>query len=686
MEPRTDTELIVAFASSADEPAFDELVRRHQQMVFQTCLRMLGNVQEAQDAAQATLIVLMKKAGTLKREGSLGGWLHAVARRIALDALRQRNCQAKSQEAAAWQMEACTAEPADVEAVLGFLDEELGRLSHLQKQAVVLRYLEGHSEKEAAQMAGCPVGTIGRRASDGIARLRLARRGVTLGVSTLAGVLAVEASATISETILPSLLTAVKSVATTRATTTLVPAKAMMLAKGAMKAMFIAKVKMAAVVGLAIMGAAVGWFVTQSVSEKGVSEPLMPRKAVLVCLRDCDLSDARHALARRGVHVFILGGNRMVYSPMMVPAALRCRRMPARDYVEAIAADLGRRTVWLREGTVAILEQDVAANEMEDLKKGLASRDIDARRRAVERAGRTYTVEALRLLMAAASDREPTVAQEARDGLEHLGWGAALTLDERAWPLFEAQAADPFASWSSPEEVAMTGDPRSLAILRQAMQDRARRDECIRALGLVAGTEARRELETLLRDGDVDTRLCAILAMLNAGCETVIPALEKELREASPYVRQQLSGSIAWHPLGRDKLSSEPVKSYLRRTMRQTTDGRLRIMAGSSLCATGNREGLAFVTSIARTCLDYPQETLQCLALALVDNGSPEALLLLKETFLGATTSARNLRGRMLLPGSRMAPLPPRIFRGSYLRSGSSCPRVGELCVISDRR
>ncbi len=240
METRTDTHLIVAFASSADETAFAELVRRHQQMVFRTCLRMLGNVQEAQDATQATLIVLMKKAGTLQREGSLGGWLHAVARRIALDAIRQRRNQAKSLEAAAWQMEACTAEPADVEGVLGFLDEELGRLSNLQKQAVVLRYLEGHSEKEAAQMAGCPVGTIGRRASDGLARLRLrlARRGIALGATALAGALASEASAAIPETILPSILAtlrlcsgqAVKTAAATTAAGTGASSTAAMLA------------------------------------------------------------------------------------------------------------------------------------------------------------------------------------------------------------------------------------------------------------------------------------------------------------------------------------------------------------------------------------------------------------------------------------------------------------------------
>ena len=258
METKPDTELIVAFASSADEAAFSALVHRHQQMVFRTCLRMLGNVQEAEDAVQATFIVLMNKAGTLKREGTLGGWLHAVARRIALEAIRQRRSQARSREAAACQTEDSAVRPADVEAVMRFIDEELDRLSKLQRQAVVLRHLEGHSEKEAAQLAGCPVGTLGRRASDGIGKLRqrLALRGVALSSAALAGVLTSEASAAVPETLLPSILTAVQSTATTGVATTTVSTKAMLLAKGALKIMFWNQVKVAALVvaGVAVVG------------------------------------------------------------------------------------------------------------------------------------------------------------------------------------------------------------------------------------------------------------------------------------------------------------------------------------------------------------------------------------------------------------------------------------------------
>lgn len=251
MDTRTDSELVGLYADATDGSAFEELVRRHRQMVYRTCIRMLGNPQEAEDAAQATFVVLVKKAGILRWEGNLGGWLHRVARNVALEALRLRADIARRQEESAMWQESLTStqdETVDKEHALSQLDAELNKLSSVLKEAVILRYLEGHSERDAAELAGCPVGTMKWRLSEGIARLRtrLARRDVALSVSALAGVLEAESQATIPETLLSSIMTAAKMSATGVAAGAGTGGTTMMLAKGAMKAMFWAKVKMAA--------------------------------------------------------------------------------------------------------------------------------------------------------------------------------------------------------------------------------------------------------------------------------------------------------------------------------------------------------------------------------------------------------------------------------------------------------
>jgi RNA polymerase sigma factor (sigma-70 family) len=255
MNTRTDSDLMAAYADACDENAFTELVARHQRMVYRVCLRMLRHHQEAEDATQAVFLVLLNKASRLTRKGELTGWLYGVARNVCLEALRKR---ARRQEEA---MLDETEEPAVEEyrpaheEVMPFLDEELAGLSGVLRQAVVLRYLQGYSQAEAARQADCSEVTLSVRASRGIERLRqrLAKRGVALGGVALVGLLTSEASAAIPETLLPSILATVKTAVATTATATGATSTAAMLAKGAMKAMFIAKVKMVAAVAAAVI-------------------------------------------------------------------------------------------------------------------------------------------------------------------------------------------------------------------------------------------------------------------------------------------------------------------------------------------------------------------------------------------------------------------------------------------------
>jgi RNA polymerase sigma factor (sigma-70 family) len=289
MQIKTDRELLESYATDSNDAAFAELVVRYSPMVHRACLRVLGNASDAEDATQAAFLVLARKAGSLRQEGRLNGWLHRVARQVALQALRVRADRERRQEQLVVSQERMTADAseADTEAVFKAVDAELDGLSAILREAVVLRYLRGLSEQEAAAQAGCPVSAMKWRTSDGIAKLRqrLSKRGVALGGVALAGLLTSEASAAIPETLLPSILATVKTALATTATA--LPGVALgaktgtstaaMLAKGAMKAMFIAKVKMVAAVAAAVIvtGTAVpvGIAVAQAANKEAGKKP-----------------------------------------------------------------------------------------------------------------------------------------------------------------------------------------------------------------------------------------------------------------------------------------------------------------------------------------------------------------------------------------------------------------------------
>jgi RNA polymerase sigma factor (sigma-70 family) len=277
MSIKTDRELIESYATDRNDAAFAELVARYNPMVYRACLRVLGNAGDAEDATQGAFLVLVRKAGSLRQEGRLNGWLHRVARQVALQALRVRSDRERRQEHVAMTQESMTVDTPEIdrEVVFQAVDAELDGLSAVLREALVLRYLRGLSEKEAAGQAGCPVSAMKWRASDGIAKLRqrLAKRGVALGGVALAGLLTSEASAAVPETLLPSILATVKTAAATTATATTATTTAAMLAKGAMKAMYLAKVKMVALVAAAsLVVAGGGALVAQEVTQRKAAE------------------------------------------------------------------------------------------------------------------------------------------------------------------------------------------------------------------------------------------------------------------------------------------------------------------------------------------------------------------------------------------------------------------------------
>jgi RNA polymerase sigma factor (sigma-70 family) len=187
-EPASDRTLLERFTARHDEAAFSELVRRHGPLVQGVCRRLLGDIHAAEDAFQATFLLLATRAGSLRRPESVGCWLHGVARRVALrarvraDRLRRRERRADVK---------AVARPAAAELswreVCAVLDDELARLPERYRAPLVLCYLEGRTRDEAAKQLGWSVTVLRGRLERGRDRLRqrLTRRGLGLEAALL---------------------------------------------------------------------------------------------------------------------------------------------------------------------------------------------------------------------------------------------------------------------------------------------------------------------------------------------------------------------------------------------------------------------------------------------------------------------------------------------------------------------
>jgi RNA polymerase sigma factor (sigma-70 family) len=194
-ERRSDRQLLEDFTAGRDEAAFAALVARHGPLVLRVCRRMLAHEQDAEDAFQATFLVLARHTGSIRRREALAAWLHGVAYRTAMrakrSAARRRNHEARFRSLAP----AAASNPTwnDVQAVL---DEEIQRLPAPFRAAFVLCVLEGRSGPEAAAELGVKPGTVSSRLTRARQRLRqrLAQRGIQLSV-LLAAVSVAESTA-----------------------------------------------------------------------------------------------------------------------------------------------------------------------------------------------------------------------------------------------------------------------------------------------------------------------------------------------------------------------------------------------------------------------------------------------------------------------------------------------------------
>jgi RNA polymerase sigma factor (sigma-70 family) len=191
----TDGELLDRYVRHRDEAAFEAILRRHGPMVLGVCRRVLRHEADAEDAFQATFLVLARKAHAVLPSARVGNWLYGVAHNAARKARAMNNKRREKERGAGAHRAAAPRE--DGEHLHAALDEELARLPEKYRVPVVLCELEGRTLREAARHLGWPQGTVASRLARGRALLgqRLKQRGLALAGGTLAAALAGGAAA-----------------------------------------------------------------------------------------------------------------------------------------------------------------------------------------------------------------------------------------------------------------------------------------------------------------------------------------------------------------------------------------------------------------------------------------------------------------------------------------------------------
>jgi RNA polymerase sigma factor (sigma-70 family) len=281
VEERTDRQLLDDFASHRDEAAFTRLVDRHGPMVFRVCRRVLHQQQDAEDAYQATFLILARCHRSIRKREAVADWLHGVAYRTALKA-RRGAARRRNHEARSGKRTPASTGPSwdDVQAVL---DEEIQRLPEAFRSAFVLCVLEGKTVAAVAAELGCKEGTVSSRLTRARQRLQgqLARRGIKLGV-LLAALSLVEGdcNAAVAGVLMQATVKSGLLVASGWPVVGVVPSRIALLATGVARAMMLnkASIVMAVVLAMSVLAGACA-LTCRAIAAKDAGRPSLPATA-----------------------------------------------------------------------------------------------------------------------------------------------------------------------------------------------------------------------------------------------------------------------------------------------------------------------------------------------------------------------------------------------------------------------
>jgi RNA polymerase sigma factor (sigma-70 family) len=311
-EARTDRQLLDQFARHGNDQAFAQVVRRHGALVLGVCWRVLRQSQDAEDAFQATFLVLARKAGAIRWHDSVGSWLHAVAYRLAqkarADAVRREKKERKAADMSSRSPLPRTA----LENLSVVVDEELHQLPAVYRAPLLLCYLEGQGRDQAATHLGCSRRTLQRRLEQGLARLRgrLSRRGVTLSAALLTAALAQQsATAQVSIPLTARTVTAAAGFAAGQAPSALVgcSVQGLTLAQRMLRSLALARLRILLVLVLTLGLAGGAGLLAYPQTEPAPAPPAQPppatpRQAATTPVPSDRYGDPlpKHALARMG--------------------------------------------------------------------------------------------------------------------------------------------------------------------------------------------------------------------------------------------------------------------------------------------------------------------------------------------------------------------------------------------------
>ena len=308
----TDGELLERFVGRQDEAAFEVLVRRHGPLVQRVCRRVLGDAHAAEDAFQAAFLVLARKAGSIRNRSSVGGWLYETAYHLAVRAKSSAARRAWHERQAPDMSLAQAVGADDGDEIHTLLDEELRRLPEKYRTPLVLCYLEGKTNTQAARELGCPAGTMSSLLTRGreMLRDRLAGRGVALSLGALTSLLSADAvSAGVSNALVQNTVQAAVLFAAGRTTVAgIASSQAVFLAEGMLNTMISAKLKFVAglLVAVGLVGTGASAWMQQAVSAQNpaVAQAAQAAQAAQpgAPAADAKPADARAADARADLH------------------------------------------------------------------------------------------------------------------------------------------------------------------------------------------------------------------------------------------------------------------------------------------------------------------------------------------------------------------------------------------------
>jgi RNA polymerase sigma factor (sigma-70 family) len=345
----SDRQLLARFVREQDEAAFAVLVRRHGPLVFGACRRALPDPNDAEDVFQATFLILAQKAGVVGWRESAAGWLLQTSLLLARKARHRAMVRRQRETLLPDVPDRAVGASGPMPESRSVLDEELARLPEKHRAVVVLCYVEGLTQDEAARQLGCGKGVVRGRLerSRDLLRRRLERRGLCPATGALM-VLLTEAAGPVPAALLKTTAHVAALFAANRTPTALVSASALSLVQGALRSMMLHKVKLlgAGVLALALMTGGVVVLDRAQADDPAPAKAEPAPKATPSADRPALTDDARQklweALASNDDAEFSRALLRLAASPKETVAFLK-------DRVKPVAVDAARVEQLLKE-------------------------------------------------------------------------------------------------------------------------------------------------------------------------------------------------------------------------------------------------------------------------------------------------------------------------------------------------